>query len=70
MAWKGVFGWDELVGDERKRALDLARERTSLSKHDGPDDDWSYEDVIRSMYDPPFAQSRPCLLYTSDAADE
>ena len=59
MAWKGVFGWDELVGDERKRALDLARERTSLSKHDGPDDDWSYEDVIRSMYDPPFAQSRP-----------
>jgi hypothetical protein len=59
MDWKGVFGWDELTGNERERALDLARERTSLTADDGPDDDWTYEDVIRSMYDPPFAQSKP-----------
>ncbi|MEO1530452.1 MAG: hypothetical protein AAFX06_34115 [Planctomycetota bacterium] len=59
MQWKGVFGWDELSDDERGRALDLARRRTSLSREDGPDDDWTFEDVIRCMYDPPFAQSRP-----------
>lgn len=59
MDWKGVFGWDKLSDYERERALNLARERTSLTREDAPDDDWTYEDVIRNMYDPPFAQSRP-----------
>ena len=59
MNWKGVFGWDELKGDERKRALDMARQLTTLDENDAPDSDWSYGDVIDSMYDPPFAQSSP-----------
>ncbi|QEG43425.1 hypothetical protein [Roseimaritima ulvae] len=59
MDWKGVYGWDELSEDQRKIALDLASERTFLTREDGPDDDWTYADVIRSMYHPPFSQSRP-----------
>ncbi len=59
MNWKGVFGWDELSGNERERALDLARQRSSLTAEDGPDDSWTYFDVIRSMYNQPFAQSKP-----------
>ena len=59
MNWKGVFGWDGLGGHERDRALELAKERSSLTIEDGLDDDWTYADVISSMYDPPFAQSKP-----------
>ena len=57
--WKGIFGWDELTENERERALDLVRERTSLTADDGPEADWTYADAIRSMYHPPFAQSKP-----------
>ena len=62
MDWKGVFGCDQLNSKERERALDMARERSWLSVNDAPSDDWTYEQVIDSSFDPPFAQSRPYNL--------
>ena len=59
MDWKGVFGWDELTGEERKRALIMARERSWLTEEDCVDEDWTYEDKIGCMYHPPFAQASP-----------
>lgn len=60
MNWKGVFGWDELVESERERAIELARQQTSLNvEENAPDSTWTYADVIDCCYDPPFAQSRP-----------
>ena len=58
LSYKGIFGWDELDRDELDKALILARDWCSYTE-DGPDPDWTYEDVIRCMYEPPFVQGAP-----------
>jgi hypothetical protein len=56
---KGIFGWDDLSRRELDRALELIQASgCSYSLDDAPDDDWTYEDVIRCMYDPPFVQGK------------
>ncbi len=58
--WKGIFGWDELDAEERKRAVEMCKERTNYSVEEyAPSDDWTYEDVIDVQYDPPFCQAKP-----------
>lgn len=59
MLWKGVFGWDELTPSERSRALEIARNKSSLTAEDGIDDSWTYETVISCMYEPPFCRGAP-----------
>ena len=56
-SFKGVFGWDDLSEHDRMKAVEYAVETYGITKEEyGPDPDWELEDIVRCMFDPPFAQ--------------
>lgn len=68
LAYKGVFGWNELDDENREVAVRLAVEQYRISPDEGPDEDWTLEDIVSSMYDPPFRQLARPLFFCENPA--
>lgn len=63
IAYKGIFGWQELDDASREIAVRIAVNTYGIAPDEGPDTDWTLEDIVRCMYDPPFRQlARPMLF--------